>query len=77
MVEIADPGHGMTPEQISAIHARMARGGEREGAGIGLDLIARLCEHLGWTLDFDSQPQRGTTARLNFTPRPANAGRAQ
>jgi signal transduction histidine kinase len=74
-VEIADPGHGMTPEQLSAIHSRMARGGEREGAGIGLDLIARLCEHLGWTLTFDSQPQRGTTARLGFAPRPANAGR--
>jgi signal transduction histidine kinase len=78
-VEIADPGHGMTPEQLSAIHARMARGGERDGAGIGLDLIARLCEHLGWTLTFDSQPQRGTTARLDFrsrgdAPRPANAG---
>jgi signal transduction histidine kinase len=75
VVEITDPGHGMTPEQLSAIHARMARG-EREGAGIGLDLIARLCEHLGWTLTFDSQPQRGTTARLDFIPR-GGGGEAQ
>lgn len=69
-VVIADPGHGMTPEQISAIYARMARGGGREGGreggGIGLDLIARLCEHLGWRLDMSSHPGAGTTARLEF-----------
>ena len=50
VVVIEDPGHGMSPEEISAIYARMARGGGREGNGIGLDLIARLCEHLGWIL---------------------------
>ncbi|HST44454.1 MAG TPA: HAMP domain-containing sensor histidine kinase, partial [Luteimonas sp.] len=65
-VVIGDPGHGMTPEQISAIYARMARGGGREGGGIGLDLIARLCEHLGWRLEMTSHPGAGTTARLEF-----------
>ena len=54
-VVIDDPGHGMTPEEISAIYARVARGGgERDGGGIGLDLISRLCEHLGWQLDIAS-----------------------
>ena len=65
-VVIEDPGHGMTPEQISAIYARMARGGGREGGGIGLDLIARLCDHLGWRLEIASRPGAGTTARLEF-----------
>lgn len=65
-VVIEDPGHGMTPEEISAIYARMARGGGREGGGIGLDLIARLCEHLGWRLDIASRPEGGTVARLEF-----------
>lgn len=65
-VEIADPGHGMTPEELSAIHTRMARGGGHDGAGIGLQLIARLCAHLGWTLDIASAPEHGTTARLEF-----------
>ena len=48
-VVIEDPGHGMSPEEISAIYARVARGGGgRDGGGIGLELIARLCDHLGW-----------------------------
>jgi signal transduction histidine kinase len=69
VVEIVDPGHGMTPEEISTIYARMARGGGREGTGIGLQLISRLCAHLGWRLDIASAPAQGTTARLELRPR--------
>lgn len=66
-VVIDDPGHGMSPEEISAIYAKLARGGgDRSGGGIGLDLISRLCEHLHWTLRFDSAPGRGTTTTLRF-----------
>ena len=56
----------MSPEEISAIYARVARGG-REGGGIGLDLISRLCEHLGWTLRFD-KAERGTRTTLALKP---------
>lgn len=66
-VVIDDPGHGMTPEEISAIYARMARGGGRERGGIGLELISRLCEHLGWTLEITSRPGQGTTTRLDLS----------
>ncbi len=66
LVEIEDPGQGMSPEEISAIYARAARGGVRDGGGIGLDLITRLCRHLGWVLEIESQPGRGTRARLDF-----------
>ncbi|GAB3358867.1 sensor histidine kinase [Lysobacter tyrosinilyticus] len=65
-VVIIDPGHGMTPEEISAIYARMARGGGDRGDGIGLDLIARLCEHLGWRLTVASGEGSGTTTTLAF-----------
>lgn len=66
-VIIDDPGHGMSPEEISAIYAKLARGGgDRSGGGIGLDLISRLCEHLHWTLRFESAPGRGTTTTLRF-----------
>lgn len=66
-VVIRDPGHGMSPEEISEVYGRLARGGGgRDGGGIGLDLIARLCEHLGWQLQIDSEPGRGTVARLRF-----------
>jgi signal transduction histidine kinase len=65
-VTIEDPGHGMSPEEISEIYARVARGGGRDGGGIGLDLIARLCEHLGWRLAFSSTPGRGTRTTLGL-----------
>ena len=68
VVVIEDPGHGMSPEEISAVYARMARGGGREGNGIGLDLIARLCEHLGWTLRIEPRTPRGTRVTLDFGP---------
>ena len=65
-VVIVDPGHGMTPEEISAIYARIARGGGDRGGGIGMDLISRLCEHLGWRLDIESGEGQGTTTTLTF-----------
>ncbi|MCC4631923.1 sensor histidine kinase [Xanthomonas dyei] len=66
MVRIADPGHGMTPEEISAIYARLARGNARQGNGIGLELIGRLCEHLGWKLSLESDAGQGTVATLDL-----------
>ncbi|MGY0557294.1 MULTISPECIES: sensor histidine kinase [unclassified Lysobacter] len=67
-IVIHDPGHGMSPEQISAIYTRMARvGGGGGDSGIGLELISRLCEHFGWRLDLQSDSTHGTTAVLKFT----------
>ncbi|WP_334178512.1 HAMP domain-containing sensor histidine kinase [Pseudoxanthomonas sp.] len=66
-VTVQDPGHGMAPEDISRLYAQMARGGSRDGGGIGLDLLARLCEHLGWTLSIQSAPGRGTISRLRLS----------
>jgi signal transduction histidine kinase len=69
-VTITDPGHGMSQEEMSAVYTRLARSGEAVGAtGIGLELISRLCEHLGWRLRFSSEPNSGTTATLDFGAR--------
>ena len=66
-VTIDDPGHGMRPEEISAIHARLARGDRGDAPdGIGLELVARLCEHLGWHLSFAPGVAQGTRAVLGL-----------
>ena len=67
---IDDPGHGMSPEEVSTIYARMARAPRRDGGGIGLDLIARLCEHLGWRLVIESGLEAGTRTTLSFGAAP-------
>ena len=75
-VVITDPGHGMSPDEIGATYSRIARGGgDRQGSGIGLDLIARLCEHLGWEMELTSSDQ-GTIATLTLraAPGPSAAG---
>jgi len=66
-VIIADPGHGMSDQEMSALYTRLARSREVVGtAGIGIELISRLCEHLGWQLSFSSAPDKGTTAVLDL-----------
>ena len=50
--------------ECSLHEARAWLGTRSPSAGIGLDLIARLCEHLGWKLAFWSAPRKGTLAVL-------------
>jgi signal transduction histidine kinase len=69
-VKIVDPGRGMSDEEVSALYTRLARSGQAVNAtGIGLELISRLCEHLGWRLGFSSQRDKGTTVTLDFGAR--------
>lgn len=67
VVRIRDPGHGMTSEEIGRFYTAMARRSvERSGPGIGLELIRRICEHLGWTLQLQSVEGQGTLAVLDM-----------
>lgn len=55
VVRMQDDGIGMGPEEISRIYATLARSGARSaGQGIGLALIARICNHLSWQLEAQS-----------------------
>lgn len=66
VVTLQDPGHGMSPEEIAAVHARLARGDRNEQSGIGLELIAKLCEHLCWALQIEPCAPRGTRVILDL-----------
>lgn len=66
LVRISDPGHGMSASEIAEFYASLARRGVgRVGEGVGLELIARLCNHLGWTLRLEPGAQ-GTVAELDL-----------
>ena len=66
LLRISDSGHGMSPQEISQLYARLARGQEQGRGGIGLALIGRLCEHLGWELTLQPREGGGTVAELDM-----------
>lgn len=66
VVRIQDSGHGMSPEEIGRIYAALARQSGHSGAGIGLQLIRRICEHLGWTLEIQPRKDQGTLVVLDM-----------
>ena len=68
-VTVDDPGHGMSAAEISALYRRQLRSASR--GGIGLDLIQRLCVHLGWQLHIATRAGGGTRATLCFNDGPA------
>jgi signal transduction histidine kinase len=67
-LSIQDPGHGMSGEEMSALYTRLTRGGIVRSGGIGLGLIARICQHFGWKLQLDSKVEGGTVASVTFAP---------
>jgi len=67
IVTIEDPGHGMSAEEIGRLYAALARRNDSTVSfGIGLDLIGRICQHMGWTLDIVSREGAGTRMTLDF-----------
>jgi signal transduction histidine kinase len=67
-ITVTDPGHGMSDREMSDLYTKLARSGDTGGSGdgIGIELISRLCAHLGWRLSFESRSGKGTIAVLEF-----------
>lgn len=51
-VTIKNKNKELTMQEISELYGRLARKNGRNGGGLGLDLIGRLCIHCNWTLAF-------------------------
>jgi signal transduction histidine kinase len=73
---ISDQGPGMSAEEISRAYSAHARsGGSGRDGGLGLYIIRRICARFGWRIEFESEPGRGTTVRLDLhgslVPNPA------
>lgn len=62
---VADTGIGMAPEQLGQIFERFHRVDNAatqsvHGVGIGLSLVKELCDAMGWSLDVESTPGKGS-----------------
>lgn len=72
-LEIADTGPGVPVKVREHLFERFVRGDDREiGSGLGLAIVKRICEHLGWDIEFDGPPGGGSRFVLTFSAgRPA------
>jgi signal transduction histidine kinase len=69
---VKDTGIGMTQEQLLHItepfyRTDKSRSRAEGGTGLGLALCKRIAEAHGTSLEFASEPQKGTVASVNFT----------
>ena len=61
---VRDTGIGIPPTDLSRIFERRYRGAQSRGLGLGLYLVSRICQRLGWTIETHSAEGSGTTFRV-------------
>ena len=68
-LSVADNGCGMTPEQLEQLFVPFV-GSFREGTGLGMSLVYRFVQAMGWRIEVDSEPGRGTLVQILIPPAP-------
>ncbi len=68
-VLVLDSGSGMEQDTLLKADQAYFRSDQSPGFGLGLSIVKRLCERLGWVFALRSSPGRGTRAELIFRPR--------
>jgi len=63
---VRDSGSGIRDEALGRVFERHYRGPDSAGAGIGLSLVKRICDRLGWQIGLRSRHDEGTVATLRF-----------
>jgi signal transduction histidine kinase len=67
-LEVVDTGPGLAATETDTHEDREETGAclDKIGFGIGLTIVKRFCDRYGWSLEMESRPGKGTTARLFF-----------
>jgi signal transduction histidine kinase len=68
---VRDTGIGIPPKDLSRIFERRYRGAQSRGLGLGLYLVSRICQRLGWTIQTSSAEGSGTIFRILLNARTA------
>ena len=79
VLEVADSGPGLTPEQAERVFERFyradaARTRKTGGTGLGLAIVAALSAAHGGTVSVDSRPGEGATFRITLPMAPDATG---
>ncbi len=64
---VRDNGRGMSADAISRAYSQRIRAGATDaGGGLGLSIVQRVCDHIGWRLGIDSFDGGGTVITVDF-----------
>ncbi len=69
MIDISDTGKGMPPEVQKRLFDPFFTTKE-QGTGLGLPIAARIVEKHGGVIQYETQPDRGTTFTIVLPPAP-------
>jgi signal transduction histidine kinase len=72
-IEIIDTGIGIPEHRFPEIFERLVKGEESDGSGLGLSIVARITEMLGWQIGIESRSGAGTQVNVRFAAAPAAA----
>jgi two-component system sensor histidine kinase PilS (NtrC family) len=64
---VADNGCGMTAEQLDRLFVPFA-GSFEEGTGLGMSLVYKFIEAMGWRIEVESAPGKGTRVQIFLPP---------
>lgn len=65
-IVVEDTGVGIPEERFPSLFDRHAKGDSSEGHGLGLSIVARVSQRLGWEVALSSASGKGTCVRLRF-----------
>ncbi|QLQ25992.1 MAG: HAMP domain-containing histidine kinase [Dechloromonas sp.] len=65
-LKVADTGIGVPEPRLNEMFRRHAKSQESAGHGLGLSIVARICERLRWEIAVESAPGKGTTFSFRF-----------
>jgi signal transduction histidine kinase len=58
---VSDSGSGISPQHLPQVFERFYRGDvDLDGLGLGLAIVRRICDDLGWKIEVKSQPGSGS-----------------
>jgi two-component system sensor histidine kinase PilS (NtrC family) len=64
-LSVVDNGCGMTAEQLDRLFVPFA-GSFEEGSGLGMSLVYKFTEAMGWGIKVESVPQQGTRVEVSI-----------
>lgn len=65
---VQDTGKGIASEEMARVFDYRYRGPQSRGMGLGLYLVKRICDRLGWHIQASSLPGAGTRFDVVFPP---------